>query len=119
MTVDGSKSTHSSHPFRYSFPQNFWIWLLTLHWLTFGSFDSPKVIGAPKVTYQMKQAIVELQAEAAEQEPTLVWRKNGRTVTLDTRFKQSIRTEGSRVIITLSVDPVSSFFIPSRPDLYP
>ncbi|VDM35103.1 unnamed protein product, partial [Hydatigera taeniaeformis] len=55
----------------------------------------------------MKQAIVEMQVEAAEQEPTLVWRKDGRTVTLDTRFKQSIRTEGSRVIITLSVDSVT------------
>nr|CDS16821.1 titin [Echinococcus granulosus] len=67
----------------------------------------PKIIGAPKVTYVMKQAVVELQAEAAEQEPTIVWRKNGKTVTLDNRFKQSIRTEGGRVIITLSVDPVT------------
>ncbi|KAL5971457.1 Hemicentin-1 [Taenia solium] len=71
------------------------------------TIEVPKVIGAPKVTYQMKQVIVELQAEAGEQEPTLVWRKNGRTVSLDTRFKQSIHTEGSRVIVTLSIDPVT------------
>ena len=68
-------------------------------------------MGSPKVDYMMKQVAVEVVAEADERESTIVWRKNGRTFTLDNRFKQTIRNEGGKVLVTLTVDQVSRWRI--------
>ena len=70
--------------------------------------NSPKILGSPKVDYAMKQVTVEVAAEAADQEPTVAWRKNGKTINLDNRFKHTIHTDGGKVLITLTVDQVSN-----------
>ncbi|KAM7536934.1 hypothetical protein Aperf_G00000079270 [Anoplocephala perfoliata] len=67
------------------------------------SIKVPKIVAAPTVTYLAKKALVELLMED-DQEPTIVWRKNSKVITLDSRFRQNIKIEGSRVIITLTID---------------
>ncbi|VUZ51814.1 unnamed protein product, partial [Hymenolepis diminuta] len=62
----------------------------------------PKVLAAPTVTYMSTQAIIEILLEG-DQKPAIVWQKDDKIITLDSRFKQDIKIEGGRVIITLTV----------------
>nr|CDS25744.1 twitchin [Hymenolepis microstoma] len=66
------------------------------------SLKVPKVLAAPAVIYKLNQAIIELMLEG-DQEPTIIWRKYDKIITLDSRFKQNIKIERGRVIITLMV----------------
>lgn len=58
----------------------------------------------------MKQAMVEVLMEG-DQEPTIVWRRNGKVIALDSLFKQSIRIEGGRVSVILTIANVSLYSV--------
>ncbi len=75
----------------------------------------PKIVGAPKVVYGASRVNVDITVESGEEEPKITWRKGGKAITLDSRFKPVIKKEGANYMISLAVENVG--FVQSQASL--